>query len=472
MILLHDTPTRQKKPLEPLEAGKVRIYSCGPTVWDYAHIGNFRAFLFADTLKRYLQYRGYQVYHVMNLTDVDDRIAQRVRQEGVSIADYTQRYVDGFFADLEALNIRRADLYPRATEHVSDMVALIQRLLERGLAYERDGSVYFSIAAFPTYGEFAHLDTAGLRAGARVDTDRYDKENVRDFVLWKAWAEEDGEVGWDSPFGRGRPGWHIECSAMSTRYLGESFDIHTGGIDLVFPHHQNEIAQSEGATGQPYVRLWLHNEFVNIAGEAMSKSKGNQLTLKEMAASPEDVRAFRYLVVTSHYRTILNYSDQGLEAARSALRRLTRLRDRLEAAAGAPAAAAGPAWQAAVTQAREGLVAGMDDDLNAPRAMASVWGLAGEAERALTRDELSPGDAAAVRSFMGEVDEVFGVPGPQAAADLPARQLPGELAVLIEQREAARRQRDWQRSDELRARLDAAGVLIKDTPAGPEWTWK
>ncbi|SVD84257.1 uncharacterized protein METZ01_LOCUS437111, partial [marine metagenome] len=250
-ILLYDTPSRSKRVFEPLQPGKVKMYSCGPTVWNHAHIGNYRSFLFSDVLKRYLRYRGFEVEQVMNLTDVDDRIVEQVSSHEGTLEEYVETYIDGFFEDLDALKFDRADFYPRATAHVPEMVELIQRLVDKGAAYERAGSVYFSISAFPSYGEFAHLDARGLRAGVRVDSDDYDKDDVRDFVLWKAWTEADGEVAWDSPFGRGRPGWHIECSCMSMKYLGETFDIHTGGIDLVFPHHQNEIAQSEAATGKP-----------------------------------------------------------------------------------------------------------------------------------------------------------------------------------------------------------------------------
>jgi len=475
MITFYDTPAREKRPFEPAQANQVRMYSCGPTVWDYAHIGNFRAFLFADVLKRYLQYRGFEVQHVMNLTDVDDRIAQRVRESGVSLREYTDQYIAGFFADLDALNIRRADLYPRATEHVTEMVDLIGRLVERGVAYERDGSVYFSIEQFPAYGEFAHLDTTGMLDGARVDTDKYDKDHARDFVLWKAWTEGDGDVAWDSPFGRGRPGWHVECSAMSMKYLGETFDIHTGGVDLVFPHHQNEVAQSEGATGQKYARFWMHNEFLNIDGEGMSKSLGNQLTLKQMAETPENVRAYRYLVVTSHYRTILNFTAQALEGARSALRRLIRFRDRLAEVDGAGQALpedAGAHWQELVQAAAAGLTEAMDDDLNAPRAMAAVWGVVGEGEKALGRGDLSAADAAAAGRFLDDADGVFGFFYRLEGEADTSRELPAALASLIEQREAARAAKEWARADELRDELDQAGVEVRDGSDGTEWSWK
>ena len=293
MIRFYDTPSRTKRPFEPIEPGRVRLYSCGPTVWDYSHIGNFRCFLFYDVLKRYLRYRGFEVVHVMNLTDIDDRIVERVGDSGGGLEEYVGPYIEAFFRELDDLGIEQADHYPRATDHIPEMVQLVEHLLGRGLAYVRDGSVYFSIASFPAYGEFAHLDIPGLRGGARIDSDRYDKEDVRDFVLWKAWTEPDGDLGWESPWGRGRPGWHLECSCMSMKYLGQTFDIHTGGIDLVFPHHQNEIAQSEGATGEPLSRYWMHNEFINIDGVKLSKSLGNQLLLRDLPGARREVRKVR-----------------------------------------------------------------------------------------------------------------------------------------------------------------------------------
>ena len=472
-IYFYDTPTRQKRAFEPLEPGKVRMYSCGPTVWDYAHIGNFRCFLFNDVLKRYLRYRGFEVEHVMNLTDVDDRIVKQVNERDGDLEGYVRTYIDGFFDDIDALGIQRADRYPRATEHVAEMVELIARLMDRGVAYEREGSVYYSIGRFPAYGEFAHLDKQGMRDGARVDSDRYDKDDVRDFVLWKAWTEEDRDLTWDSPWGRGRPGWHLECSCMSMKYLGETFDIHTGGVDLVFPHHQNEIAQSEGATGKPFARYWMHNEFVNIDGVGMSKSLGNNLRLREIRESPDDVAGFRYFVVTSHYRTTLNFSRESLDAAIRARRRLNRLSDRLAAHAVRDGEIERD-WQETLAQARAGFCAAMDDDLNAPRAMAAVFGLVGKAEKALGAGIMAPASAAAVAGFLEETDAVLGILDSERQAGDGIEQNPEltpELAELLAARQEAREARDWARADELRDALASAGVTITDTPAGPTWSW-
>ena len=479
-IQFYDTPSRAKRIFEPLEPGKVRMYSCGPTVWDYSHIGNFRCFLFYDVLKRYLQYRGFEVEHVMNLTDVDDRIVQKVNDGGTTLDAYVQTYIDGFHEDIDALGIVPADRYPRATRHIPEMIDLIRRLIDNGVAYERDGSVYFAITRFPAYGEFAHLDTSGMRDGARVDTDKYDKDDPRDFVLWKAWIEADGELAWDSPWGRGRPGWHLECSCMSMKYLGETFDIHTGGVDLVFPNHQNEIAQSEGATGKQFARYWMHNEFINLDGVGMSKSLGNNLRLGEVVEGTDEDRSaievtgFRYYVVTNHYRTTLNYTRESLEGAISARQRLNRLYGRLIVIDTAHAEAGDADWPAEVQSARSGFVEAMDDDLNAPKAMAAVFSLAGAAERALSATSLNRDTAAIVRSFLEEIDAVLGILDEGGAVEEKSTlnpELSEPLAQMVQARQRARESKDWARSDELRDELVAAGVTVTDTPAGPTWTW-
>ena len=471
MLTFFDTATRRKVPFEPIDPVQVRIYSCGPTIYDFAHIGNFRSFVFADVLKRYLEYRGFEVLHVMNLTDVDDRIAEQVQREGVSLREFTDRFAEGFFSDLKTLNVLPADYYPRATDHIVEMVDLIRALLDKGLAYRRDGSVYFSISKFPGYGEFARIDTAGMQDGARVDSDDYDKENVRDFVLWKGWTEEDGDVVWDSPFGRGRPGWHLECSAMSRKYLGEEFDIHTGGVDLVFPHHQNEIAQSEGASGKAPVRLWMHNEFLNIDGAKISKSLGNHIRLQDIGSAAE-VRGFRYLLATSHYRTLLNFSDAAVRSSMSAQQRLAKTRGRVQELADPGKGPADSTWQGRIAAAREGFEAGMDDDLNSPRAIAAVFGLVHDVERHLSDGDLKPENAGAILSFLDEINRVLGIffeipgEGDQKRADLPP-----ELEALFRRRLQARETRDWNLADQLRDELGAAGVEVRDSREGSTWEW-
>ena len=456
------------------------MYSCGPTVWDFSHIGNFRCFLFYDVLKRYLQYRGFHVEHVMNLTDVDDRIVQQVNERKTTLEAYVQTYIDGFFADIDALRIVRADNYPRATQHIPEMIDLIRQLIDNGVAYEREGSVYFAISRFAGYGDFAHLDTTGMRDGARVDTDKYDKDDVRDFVLWKAYIPADGNLAWDSPWGRGRPGWHLECSCMSMKYLGETFDIHTGGVDLVFPHHQNEIAQSEGATGKQFARFWMHNEFINIDGVGMSKSLGNNLRLRDIrqgedpGVARDDVAGFRYFVVTNHYRTTLNFSREALDGAINARQRLNKLYGRLSSIYPGGHDAEGDNWVQVVEAARFGFIEAMDDDLNAPKAMAPVFGLVGAVERALTASALSQESATLIGSFMEEIDAVLGILEEQGTGTGNTElnpELPGPLAQLLCDRQQARDSKEWARSDELRDLLAAAGVSVTDTPDGPTWTW-
>ncbi len=473
MFRLYNTLSRQKEEFHPIEPGTVRMYSCGPTVYDYAHIGNFRAFVIADLLKRYLRYLGYDVYHVMNITDVEDKIIRRLQEEPGSLLDLTRKYERIFLDELALLNVEPADLYPRATEHVEEMIELIERLIERGLAYERDGSVYFSISRFPSYGELARLDKSGMQDGISIDSDEYDKENARDFVLWKARRDEDGDVWWHARFGDGRPGWHLECSCMSMKYLGESFDIHTGGVDLIFPHHQNEIAQSEGATGQPFVRHWVHNEFLNIDDAKMSKSKGNFYRLRQIAETGDDLRAYRYLIVINHYRHRMNFTFDLLAAAKSNLDRFARLRNRLQEMAvdGEPVAE----WNERLESATADFRAHMDDDLNTPGAIADVFGIVNAAEAALRVGDLSGGSARAVIGFLDDVDRALGIfyeteMDEVEGGDRPDK-LPGELQAKLTARDEARANKNWGEADRLRDELLDSGVVIRDSPDGSEWSW-
>ncbi|HXI01941.1 MAG TPA: cysteine--tRNA ligase, partial [Candidatus Saccharimonadales bacterium] len=338
-IRFHDTMSRRVETFTPLEPGKVRLYTCGPTVYDYAHIGNFRAYAWEDLLRRFLKHRGFAVTQVMNITDVEDKIIRESARSGQSIGEYTAKYIDAFFEDIDALGLERAEHYPRATDHVPEMIELIRKLRENGHTYESGGSIYFRIGGFEPYGRLSHLDASGIQAGARVDSDEYEKEDARDFVLWK--GRREGEPSWKSPFGEGRPGWHIECSAMSMKYLGESFDIHTGGVDNIFPHHENEIAQSEGATGKRLVRHWLHCAHLMVDGQKMSKSAGNFYTLRDLLGKGIEARAIRYLLLSSHYRKPLNFTIEGAAQAGQALLRLDDLDERF-ATAGSTPAASGP----------------------------------------------------------------------------------------------------------------------------------
>ncbi|HEX5724145.1 MAG TPA: cysteine--tRNA ligase, partial [Longimicrobiaceae bacterium] len=378
-LRFYNTLTRREEEFVPLREGEVGLYVCGPTVYAPPHIGNLRTFFFADTLHRYLEYRGYQVKFVMNLTDVDDKTIRGALQEGVSLAAYTQPYVDDLFRNFELLGIQRADAHPRATDFIPQMVDIIRALEERGLAYAADGSVYYDISEFAGYGKLSRVDVSAGRRGERVAADEYDRDDVRDFVLWKAAKPEDERVGavWETPWGPGRPGWHIECSAMSMHELGETFDIHAGGVDLVFPHHEDEIAQSEGATGKEFVRYWLHGEFLLLEGDKMAKSTGNIFNLQDLVDRGVKPSSIRYLFLTAHYRSKLNFTFDGLASAAEAVRRVrgTRTRLREHPAARDPDPADTPSLHPAVDRALAGFAEAMDEDLNTSAALAALWGL-------------------------------------------------------------------------------------------------
>lgn len=465
-LRLFNTRTRTVEPFVPLdpEGRRVGMYCCGPTVYDFGHIGNFRTFVFADLVRRHLEFRGYAVTHVMNVTDVEDKIIRRVRETGLPLAEYTGRYTQAFLEDARALNLRPPHHLPRATEHLPDIVALIERLLARGFAYRTpDGSVYFSIekyrAAGHRYGVLKPLDFERLRVGERVAADEYDKEAVVDFALWKARTPEDGEVFWPSPWGEGRPGWHIECSAMSMKLLGPSFDLHLGGEDLIFPHHEDEIAQSEGAElqppGRPFVKYWLHGAFLLVEGRKMSKSLGNFYTLRDLLARGWSGREIRHLLLTAHYREPFNFTLDGLAGARAALSRLDECLDKLRERAGGRTAAPEPTLP-------ERFGAALDDDLNVSAAWATVFEWVRDTNRALAAGSLSS-EAAAARLVAWEVvDRVLGV-GAGGGAEVPA-----EIQALAEARQAARRERNFAEADRLRAELKARGWLVEDTPHGPK----
>ena len=460
----HNTLTRRIEPFEPLQTDAVRLYTCGPTVYNFAHIGNFRAYIFEDLLRRTIRHAGYPVMQVMNLTDVDDKTIRGAQAAGVALRDFTRPFVAAFFDDIRQLNIEPAEHYPAATDHIPEMIALIQRLFDRGLAYASDdGSVYFNVAAFLGYGRPAHIDLSGLRAGARVAQDEYEKERIGDFAIWKAWDAADGDVVWDSPWGRGRPGWHLECSAMSMKYLGETFDLHTGGIDNLFPHHANETAQSEGATGKPFVKTWLHCAHLRINGEKMSKSLGNFYTLRDLLAKGWSGREIRYVLVNGHYRQTLNFTFEALAAARATLARLDGFSDRIAAAAGVSAAGSAPDWAAAAQTAFD---AALGEDLNLPEALAALFGLVREGHAALDAGRLTPAGAAAVSAMLARWDAVLGLLafGRPDAADAP----PAEVRRLLEARAAARQARDWAASDRLRDDIRKLGWEVRDTPGGQQ----
>ena len=460
-----NTLTRSVQEFTPLDpAGrKVGIYCCGPTVHDVAHIGNFRTFVFADLVRRYLQFKGYALIHVMNITDVEDKIIRRVRESGIPLREYTGKYESAFLEDLQTLGCMRPHQMPRATEHIGEIISLIERLIDRGIAYKAaDGSVYFSIekhrGSGRQYGQLVKLNFDELRPGERVSNDEYAKESLADFALWKARAPEDGEVFWPSPWGEGRPGWHIECSAMSMKILGPSFDIHLGGEDLIFPHHEDEIAQSEGAGLQPqgerFVKYWLHGAHLMVEGKKMSKSLGNFFTLRDLLAKGFTGREIRYLLLTAHYRETFNFTLEGLTAARTSLARLDECLAKLRAVAGNATAAADSGLA-------EGFSAALDDDLNVSAAWGIVFDWVRDANRLLTDNQFTAPLAAAALAAWQRIDSVFGI-GEKADAEVPA-----EIAALLEQREAARKARNFSRADAIRAELNAKGWAIEDTPKGP-----
>ena len=459
-IRLQDTLTGEIRPLEPLEPGHVRIYSCGPTVYGPAHVGNFRSFLFADLLVRYLRYRGLRVTWVMNLTDIDDKIIARAEAAGETIEDLANRWIERFQADATALRMTTPDVLPRATRHIEDIVALITRLEDGGHAYRTgDGSIFFRIASWPAYGRLARIDPEQLRVGERVEADEYAKDDVRDFALWK--ARKPGEPSWETAVGVGRPGWHIECSAMSMRHLGPSFDIHTGGVDLIFPHHEDEIAQSEAATGLPFVRTWLHCAHLRLGGEKMAKSTGNIARVVDLLEAGVSPRALRYALLAVHYRQALDYSDTTLAAAAAAV-------DRLDAVAAALDLyrQTGPddsALAELLSGTRTAFEAALDDDLNISAALAAVFELVREANRRIDARSISSGDAAAILALLRDLDSVLGLL-PDGGDTIEPR-----AAALLEERIAARAARDWARSDALRDELLRLGIAVEDTRDGQRW---
>jgi cysteinyl-tRNA synthetase len=459
-----NTLTRSVMEFVPLDPGgnNVGMYCCGPTVYDFAHIGNWRTFMFGDFVRRYLEFRGYKVFHVMNITDIDDKIIKRVSEMKTSLHDFTARFETAFFEDLRTLNCRVPDQTPRATQHVPEIVELIEELMERGLAYKTpDGSIYFSIekyrAAGKQYGQLVKLNFDQMRVGERVRTDEYAKEAVADFALWKARVPEDGQVFWESPWGEGRPGWHIECSAMSMKLLGPSFDLHLGGEDLIFPHHEDEIAQSEGAgvqaKGHRFVKYWLHGAHLLVEGTKMSKSLGNFFTLRDLLAKGFNGREVRFLLLQAHYRETFNFTLKGLESARASLMRIDECLSKLRELAGNVTAEAD-------SKLLEQVAATLDEDLNIAGAWGIIFDWVRDLNRRLADGSLDANSAAAALATWNRLDSIFGIGAP---AEIEA---PPEIVALLEARQAARKARDFKRADEIRDELKAKGWLIEDTPKG------
>jgi cysteinyl-tRNA synthetase len=467
MLKFYNTLSGQTEEFKPLEDNNARLYLCGPTVWSYAHIGNFRSFVFGDVLRRHLEYKGYNVKHVMNLTDVDDRIINEAAKTGVDINQFTAPYIAAFWEDFDALGLKRPHIAPRATEHIPEMVSIIEKLQANGRAYSSDGSIYYRISAFADYGKLSKVNFAGNQAGAggRVDTDKYDKENANDFALWKQ-VENAAETGWEASIGRGRPGWHIECSAMSMKYLGETFDIHAGGVDLIFPHHENEIAQSEGATGKPFARYWLHGEHLKVEGETMSKSRGNYYTFRDLLAKGHNPAGIRYLLLSVPYSNQLNFTFDALRGAEATVERFRDFRARVRDSRHDEGV--NPELRAITEKALREFEEGLDDNLNTAIALAAVHNFMREVNTAMSsrcqvrsanRDEI----LAAIDRF-DSVLNVFGCGEKELLDD--------DIQTLIEQRQEARRQRDFARADEIRQQLAAQGIILEDTKDGVRWKRK
>ena len=484
-IRFYNTMSRSLEEFKPMHEGKVGLYTCGPTVHDFAHIGNFRTYVFEDILRRYLEYKGFKVKHVMNITDVEDKTIRKAREGHKALNEITDPFIEAFFADLDKLNIERASVYPRATQHIEDMVKMIRKLLELGIAYKsEDGSIYYNIAKFPAYGRLAHIKVADMRSGARVAQDEYEKDTASDFALWKAWDENDGDVYWDQyeDLGKGRPGWHIECSAMSTKYLGNHFDLHTGGVDNIFPHHQNEIAQTEACTGETFVNYWMHSEHLQVEGEKMSKSKGNFYTLRSLLDKDQNssgkawsAMAVRYLLISTHYRTRMDFSFKGLEVATDTLKGIVEfMRECANSKSDKLNLTAATKLTVALERAKSDFERAMDDDLNTPVALAALFTLRREVKKIMAEfGDLGPVGGKLTVDFFVNCDKVLGL---RLLESMNAREeaeaedvLSPEEQALLDARQQARKEKDFAKADQMRAELLARGIAIMDTPKGVTW---
>ena len=466
MLKFHNTLSNQLEEFHPLNEGEVKLYICGPTVWSFAHIGNFRTFVFGDVLRRYLKYKDYRLTHVFNLTDVDDRIIKEAKNAGKTIDEFTAPFITAFWEDFDALGLERPEITPRATQHIAEMISIIEKLLENGHAYESDGSIYYRISAFKDYGKLSKINFKGNVSGAsgRVDTDKYDKESANDFALWKL-VDADEQTGWDASFGRGRPGWHIECSAMAMKYLGETFDLHAGGIDLKFPHHENEIAQSEGATNQRFAKYWLHSEHLKVEGQTMSKSLGNYYTFRDLIGKGYTATAIRYLLMSVPYHKQLNFTFETLDGAEQTIDRLRDFKKRLQEA---------HLPDGINTDLEEKMCghlndfeAAMDDNLNTSAAFAALHNFVRETNTAIAHEVICTEDRSFILHALDRFDRVLNIFG-ETKEDF----LDLEIEALIEERQEARRSRSFSRSDEIRDLLSEKGIVLEDTKDGVRWKRK
>jgi cysteinyl-tRNA synthetase len=464
-LRFYNTLTQRVEDFAPLHGNEVRMYTCGPTVYNYVHIGNLRTFTFQDILRRWLKARGFELRHVMNITDVEDKIIRNALAQNKSIYDYTEVYTQAFLEDTAKLRLERPERIVKATDHIPEMVEAVQSLAQKGFTYESDGSVYYRIARFPEYGKLSHNDFSGIRAGARVDVDEYDKADARDFVLWK--AKKEGEPSWDSPVGDGRPGWHIECSVMAMKYLGETLDIHAGGVDLIFPHHENEVAQSEALTGKPFARFWLHSEHLSIDMQKMSKSVGNIYTLRDIVEMGHTPEALRYLLASVPYRKKLNFTMEGLTAAATSIDRLRNFKLRLETDKFPDGE--NPQINERIAEARRNFDEALDDDLNTAEALAAIFEFVRDANTAMDAGGFRAADASAALGLLARFDSIFDVLRPTVQEGAMS-----DAAVdhLIAERTQAKKTRNFARADEIRKQLTDAGVILEDTKEGVRWKRK
>ncbi|MBN2326762.1 MAG: cysteine--tRNA ligase [Candidatus Omnitrophica bacterium] len=461
-IYFYNTETNRKEEFVSIEPDHVRMYTCGPTVYDFAHIGNYRAYLFEDVLRRYLKYRGYKVTHVMNLTDVEDKIIRKSQEQNCTIFDVTKTYEAAFFEDLDSLCIERAEHYPKATDHVPEMIDLIKKLQEKGMTYEKDGSIYYRVNMFKDYGRLSGNRPETVQAGARIDADEYEKEEATDFVLWK--SRKEGEHFWQTELGEGRPGWHIECSAMAMKLLGSHFDIHCGGEDNIFPHHENEIAQSEGATGERYVNYWLHCRHLLVDGEKMSKSKGNFYTLRDLMNKGFHPMAIRFFIVASHYRTPVNLTMEGLHAAHASWSRIMDFHGRLkEIMQNDAEGRRSDNLDEERTQCLQRFKEHMDDDLDAPRAVAAVFDFIREANKIMDEGPIAKIQAQEILEALSQIDSVLGVIVEEEFI------LDEEIERLIQERHEARKNKEFAKADAIRDQLTEQGIILEDTRDGVRW---
>ncbi|MFH1977716.1 MAG: cysteine--tRNA ligase [Candidatus Aenigmatarchaeota archaeon] len=466
MLQFYNTLNRKKETFKTLKPGLVTMYTCGPTLYWYAHIGNFRTYVFQDILRRYLKYKGFKIKQVMNLTDVDDKTIRGSKKEGIKLDKFTDKYKKTFFDDLKSLNIEKVEVYPEATKHIKEMIKLVKDLLDKGLAYKgKDGSIYYDISKFKDYGKLSHLVLKGLKAGARVNQDEYEKLSAGDFALWKAWTEEDGNVFWESELGKGRPGWHIECSAMSMKYLGETFDIHSGGVDLIFPHHENEIAQSEGSTSKDFAKFWVHGEHLLVEGKKMSKSLGNFYTLRDLIKKGHDPIVIRYLLLSTHYRSKLNFTEKSLKSAKDTLDNLKNFIRELNNAKGKDSDIS-----KLIKKAKKNFEDAMDDDLGISEALSSLFNFVKEVNKLISEKKIGEKNVKDIISLVTDFDKVLGLELTKVKdAWQYVKEAPKEIRELIQEREDARKSKDWKKADKIRDKLNSMSIILEDTSQGIRW---